>query len=103
MKLVHIILNIVIFHFIKPIESFTSLGPFVKQASKGAHLDQADKLFQKTGEEAFKFLKKLEEERIRKFKERICAICEEEYMFIRTAGKKINWLHLRIDKGLTDS
>ena len=97
MKLVHIILNIVIFHFIKPIESFTSLGPFVKQASKGAHLDQADKLFQKAGEEAFKFLKKNEEARIRE------GANSRSYMFIRTAGKKINWLHLRIERGLSYS
>ena len=72
-------------------KSFTSLGPFIKQVAKGAHVDQADKLFKKFGEEALKFAEK--RKRLGKYAR----------FYLRTAGKEINWLHLRIDTGLNGS
>ena len=62
----------------KIVKSFTSLGPFVRQAAK-TNPDQADILFQKFGEEAFEIMKK------------------QPRTFLSTAGMGISWLHLRLD------
>ena len=64
--------------FVEMIKSFTSLGPFVRQAAK-TNPDQADLLFKKFGEEALKIMKK------------------QPRTFLSTAGMGISWLHLRLD------
>ena len=59
-------------------KSFTSLGPFIREAAK-TNPDQADILFKKFGQEALKIRTK------------------QPRTFLSTAGMGISWLHLRLD------